>query len=229
MSDVIGEAIADYYHGNSKHKLWIHNKYGKKEEMPVETYFRDAEEMTELELTAVEMCKGAVLDIGAGAGSISLLLQESGIDVTALEISPKATAIVKHRSVQKVLNEDIFTFDSRAYDTLLLLMNGIGLCGTIDKLRSFLRHAKTLMSRGGQLLFDSSDVAYLYKNKQRPENYYGEIMYQYEYKKQRTEWFSWLYIDQELLSKIAAEEEWATQIILEDEYGQFLARLTMRT
>ncbi len=227
INDVLGQAISDYYYQTMQGKLWIHNKYGKKESMPVDSYFRDEEDMSDLELIALQQCTGTVLDIGAGAGSISLQLQQLNKDVTALEISPMAASVIQLRGVEQVVQQDIFNFTGGQFDTLLLLMNGIGLTENIAKLRVFLKHAKSLIRPGGQLLFDSSDVAYLYgKQAPKPEHYYGEIMYQYEYNKQKTDWFKWLYIDRQLLTKIALEEGWNCSIIFEDEYDQFLARLS---
>jgi SAM-dependent methyltransferase len=229
MSDVLGNAISDYYYQTMKGKLWIHNKYGKREPMPVDTYFRGKEDMSDLELFALLQCRGTVLDIGAGAGSISLQLQQKNTEVTAIEISPNAVNIMKLRGVKHVVQQDIFEFEGAKFDTLLLLMNGIGLTGNISTLRLFLQHAKKLLRPGGQLLFDSSDVAYLYGRKiPKLEHYYGEIMYQYEYKKQKSEWFSRLYIDQQTLKTIAEEEGWNCEILLEDEYDQYLARLIVR-
>ncbi len=227
MPDVLGQALFDFYHHLPLSKLWIHNKYGRKEEMPVSHYFRKEEDMPELELIALQECRGKVLDIGAGAGCHSLPLQLAGLDVTALEVSAKAAEVMKLRGVTKIVQEDIFQFTSDGFDTLLLLMNGIGLTGNIDGFTQFLQHAKTLLNAGGQLLFDSSDVAYLYDNKVfAMENYYGEIMYRYEYKKQKTDWFTWLYIDRHTLRQIAEKEGWQTEILCEDEYDQYLAKLT---
>ena len=229
MKDVLGLAIWDYYFEASPKKLWIHNTYGPKEEMPVAVYFRVIQDMPPLELRALQQCKGAVLDIGAGAGSHALLLQQKGMKVTALEISPKAVEVMKARGVINILNEDIFQYKGGYFDTLLLLMNGIGLTGTLEKLHSFLQHAKTLLNKKGQLLFDSSNIAYLYEgNLPDGENYYGEILYQYEYKKQKSEWFKWLYIDKRTLQQIAIAEGWETEILFEDEYDQYLARLTVK-
>lgn len=227
MNDVLGQSISDYYNKRPLSKLWIHNKYGKKEEMPIATYFRNAAQMPDLELIALQNCAGKVLDIGAGAGSHALELQEKGIDVTALEISSKAAEVMKQRGVDKIVQQDIFTFESDRFDTLLLLMNGIGLTGNITGLKQFLQHSKKLLQPSGQLIFDSSDVAYLYDhNLPEMDHYYGEIVYLYEYKKQKTDWFTWLYIDQKTLAETAAGEGWKTEILFVDEYDQYLARLT---
>ncbi|MCY7420138.1 MAG: class I SAM-dependent methyltransferase [Chitinophagaceae bacterium] len=229
MTDVLGQAIYDYHFRLTPSKLLVHNQFGLPDEMPVETYFRDEEDMPPLELNALDICRGMVLDIGAGAGSHALYLQQNNIQVTALDISPLACTIMKNRGVEKIITADINKYTGQQFDTLLLLMNGIGLTANINGLHIFLRHIKTLLASGGQLVFDSSNVAYLYKKGIRPvRKYYGEIDFRYEYKKQKTNWFTWLYVDQQMLQKIAGEEGWKTEIIFEDDHDQYLARLTLK-
>ncbi len=229
MNDVLGEGIWDYYHGLKRHKLWIHNTYGKKEDMPVEVYFRTEKEMPEMEQLALQLCRGKVLDIGCGAGSHSLALQQRELDVTALDISEKATQVAQMRGIKKAVQADIFQWKKGRYDTLLLLMNGIGLTGSLEGLQLFLQHAKKLLKKGGQLIFDSSDIAYLYKGKTKPtDHYYGELTYQYEYKKAKTELFHWLYIDAKTMAAVATENGWKFQLLMEDDYDQYLARLTVK-
>lgn len=226
MNDVLGQALYDHYHKVSPGKLWINNKYGPKEEMPITTYFRDDDNMPDIEWMALEECRGNILDIGAGAGSHSLQLQQNGFNVTAIDISPLSVQVMKDRGVAQVFEADIFTFNSGKYDTLLFMMNGIGLAGTLVQLKALLKHLKTLLNTGGQILFDSSDIAYLYEDKLPQEGYYGEIQYQYNYKKLNTEWFNWLYIDEHTLQQIATETGFNMEVLLEDEFGQYLTRLT---
>jgi len=226
MKDVLGQALSDYYQQFKGRRLWVHNKYGPKEKMPVHVYFREPDEMPELEWMALQQCKGSILDIGAGAGSHSLCLQKMGLDITALDISPKAAEVMRLRGVQKALCQDFFALEGDTYDTLLLLMNGIGLSGTLAGLRQFLAQARRLLRPGGRLIFDSSDIAYLYDGKiPDMEGYYGEILYQYEYRKEWSDWFNWLFIDQALLKEISASEGWSVRILLEDPFDQYLAVL----
>src|SRR5690242_739428 len=129
--DILGQAISDYYNYQRDQILWVHDKHGPKVEMPVATYFRNDNKMPDLELTALSLCKGKVLDIGAGAGSHSLALEDRKIKVTAMDISPLAVAVMNMRGVSNAIIQDIFLFQGKKFDTLLLLMNGIGLCGNI--------------------------------------------------------------------------------------------------
>lgn len=229
--DVYGEALAEYFEKEElSSPLLLHSTYGDIEEMPVEVFFRDSEDFPELEFIALSLCDGKVLDVGAGVGAHALYLQEKKFDVTALEISQTACNIMQQRGVQKIVQQDFFDLADQQYDTLLFLMNGIGLAGSLDGFRELLAHSKKLLSKKGQLLFDSSDISYLYDEYriQRPEYYFGEIGYQYEFNGVKGEPFKWLYLDQKTLIKVVHEEGWVVQILFEDENDQFLVRMEPR-
>ncbi|MEO8794498.1 MAG: class I SAM-dependent methyltransferase [Daejeonella sp.] len=226
--DIYGLALSDFYYQQNPAKLWLHNTYGKPEDMPVDVFFRDKNEMPDLELYALSECKGDVLDIGAGVGSHALILQKQNIPVTALEISPLACQIMEERGVKNILNMDVIDYSGKKFDTVLMLMNGIGLTRTIEGLKKFLTFAKSLIKPNGQLLFDSSDISYLYSENENPQTkYYGEISYQYEYKGDKGDWFDWLYIDYPLLKKIANELGYKSRLLFEDDLDQYLVSLTL--
>ena len=225
--DIFGTALSDYFTQGEGATLWINNSYDEPEEMPIAIFFRSSEEMPELELQALANCKGKVLDVGAGVGSHALFLQKEGIDVTAIDISAEAVNIMKQRGVKKAFVQDIFSTEGK-YNTLLFLMNGIGLTGTLAGFIHFLQQAKNLIHPTGQLLFDSSDISYLYEELPKPENkYFGELSYSYSYKEQQGNWFNWLYIDQETLIQMARENGWNCEILFDDGEDQYLARLTI--
>jgi len=229
--DVYGEALQEFHVNNElASPLLLHSTYGDIEEMPIEVFYRTEDDFPELEFIALSLCDGKVLDVGAGVGSHALYLQEKEFDVTALEISETACNIMRQRGVQQIVQDDFFKLKDQQYDTLLFLMNGIGLAQTLDGFKNLLRHAKTLLTDRGQLLFDSSDISYLYEEYriQRPTYYFGEIGYQYEFKGVTGEPFKWLYLDQETLIKIAHEENWVVQVLFEDENDQYLVRMEPR-
>lgn len=229
--DVYGEALYDLHILHElKEPLLLHSSYGDIEEMPVDVFFREDEDFPELEHIALALCDGNVLDVGAGVGSHALYLQEKGFSVDAVEHSITACKIMHERGVKRVIQADFFTLENKKYDTLLFLMNGIGLAGTVEGFRQLLHHSKTLLSDKGQLLFDSSNIAYLYEEYRipKPEHYLGEIKFQYEYKGVLGKPFSWLYIDQDELIKVAREENWVVQILFEDDNDQYLVRMEPR-
>lgn len=230
--DVFGEALKDQFIKPPAETLWVHNSYDEPEEMPVEIYFRTEQEMPELELKALDLCRGKILDVGAGVGSHALVLQKRGLDVTGMDISAAAVDIMKKRGLKKASQDNILTYKisqgDRKYDTLLFMMNGIGLTGSISGLKNFLQQAKDLINMEGQLLFDSSDLSYLYHEIPFPEyGYFGEVSFRYEYKSVKGNWFKWIYVDQKTLVEIAKATGWLAEILFEDDSDQYLARLTL--
>jgi SAM-dependent methyltransferase len=226
--DVFGEALKDQYTKPPSETLWVHNSYDEPEEMPVDIYFREESEMPDLELKALRLCKGKVLDVGAGVGSHALILQKRGFDVTGMDISAPAVAIMKQRGLQKAIEGNILQYKGDTYDTLLFMMNGIGLTGTIAGLTFFLKEVKSLLNPGGQLLFDSSDLSYLYQEVAFPTSgYYGEVSFRYEYKSVKGSWFKWIYVDQQTLKSLAKKQGWLVEIVFEDDQDQYLARLSL--
>lgn len=227
--DIYGIALKDFFEGAPKETVWLHNTYDEPETMPIDVFFRSIEDMPELEVIAMQNCRGKVLDVGAGVGSHALILQERpDLNVTALDSSHEACVIMRKRGVKNVI-ETIFPDKSLGkFDTLLFLMNGIGLTGTIKNLKKFLQEARNYLNEGGQLLFDSSDIAYLYdQGIELPiAHYYGEVQYCYEYKFQKGNWFKWLFIDKNTLKKLAEETGWHFNLLYEDGNDQYLVSLT---
>ncbi len=227
-NDIYGSFLKDFFSKKLKGEVLLHNNYGEAEELPIATFFRTEEDMPDVEIFALNLCVGKILDIGAGTGTHSLILQRNGLEVFAIELSEGACEVMKLRGIKNVIQENVMSYKEEKFDTLLLMMNGIGFCGYVDDLKLFLQHAKDLLAEGGQILFDSSDVAYLYEEEKPESNsYYGEIDYQYEYDGKGGEWFSWLYADAKLMKEIAEECGWHFQIIYEDEDEHYLGRLTL--
>ncbi len=223
--DVFGHALHDYLIGNTDAEIILHNTYGAPEQMPVAVFFREKQDLAPLEKKALALCSGTVLDIGAGAGAISVILQEK-LTVTALEISSDACEIGKQLGLRHVINGDIWKLQGQTFDTLLMLMNGIGIVGKLRKLTPFLRHLRTLLNPGGQIILDSSDLTYLHAAvRENPE--LGEIGYQYEYKGNKGGWFNWLYIDEKTLSSIAKDMGFRVEIPYKKRDGHYLAVLTV--
>lgn len=229
--DLPGEAIKDYWRGKTAGTLYVHSKFGKKTVMAISKYFRTEKQMPVLETKALSNCSGNILEIGAGAGSHALVLQTRKQEITALEISKHSCEVMRERGVKKVICEDFFKFKTnQKFDTLLMMMNGIGFVSTIEGLKIFLDRAKELLEKDGRLIFDSCDVAYVYEEGMGfpKDKYYGQIDFQYEYKNKTTDWFQWLFIDQVTLEMIASEKGWDTEILAEDDKDQYLACLTLK-
>lgn len=229
--DTIGSAIADYHRYGKADTLRVFARDFDEDEIPVETLFRGYDEMPKIEQVALKASTGRILDVGAGAGCHSLALQEMNKDVTAIDISPLSVSTMKERGVRNVLLQDFFTVTDK-YDTILMLMNGIGIVGTIDALPHFFRHIDSILTPEGQLLVDSSDICYIFEEEDgiiylpEGEGYYGELEYQMQYKDIKGDPFPWLYIDFETLAEIASQCGFKAEVMAEGEHYDYLARIT---
>lgn len=232
IDDIYGKAMLDYYHGK-KVKLLTYSSIGGKDELPLPHLFRSYEEMPTLEQRALKLAKGKILDLGCGAGSHSIFLQQNKLDVKAIDVSPGAVQVCKLRGLEHVFHQDFWALKNEKYDTIISLMNGIGICGTLTKLPAFLFHLKSLLTDNGQVLIDSSDLIYMFEDEEGeieiPKNghYYGEVQFYLEYDHQRSSKFDWLYIDYPRLEKYAAEAGFKCELICEGRHYDFLVRLSL--
>ena len=225
--DPMGRAIADYFKTKKASKLRVFSPMFEEDEIPLPTLFRSYKSMPEIERKALDMAKGRVLDVGAGSGCHSLVLQQRGIDVTAIDISPLSVETMKQRGVKNVAELDFFTLDGQQYDTILMLMNGIGVVGNLDRLPEFFQHLDKILAPGGQLLCDSSDISYVFDGDIPDDmDYYGEQSFQMQYKNTIGEPFDWLYIDVETLKEVAGANGYLVEVVAEGEHYDYLARIT---
>ena len=232
MKDLFGKAILDYQTNNSPEDLITETTISEEDEMSVAYLFRNFDAMPIIEQKALQLAKGKVLDVGAGAGSHSLYLQnERNLDTTAIDISANAIKSCQLRGVKKAFVQDILTLENEKYDSILLLMNGTGIFGTLKNTPKFLQKLKSLLNPGGQILIDSSDIIYMFDEDEDgayeiPANgYYGELEFTISYKGEKEDSFPWLYLDYNTLQNAANDKGLKCELILEGEHYDYLARL----
>ena len=235
--DPMGTAILDYLEHGKADKLRVFSSQFDEDEIPVRTLFRTEKQMAPLERTALQLATGRILDVGAGSGCHSLILQAAGKEVEAIDISPLSVEAMRRRGVKQVTQANLFNESfCGSYDTLLMLMNGSGIIGRLENLPAFFRKAKQLLRPGGSILMDSSDLRYLYEDEDGSfvidiaGDYYGEVDFKMQYKDIIGDQFDWLYIDFQTLSLYAAQNGFEAELVkegkkLESLLGQHLVYL----
>jgi SAM-dependent methyltransferase len=228
--DPMGAAIRDYHAKGSAKPLRVLSTMFDDDVLPVSTLFRSVDEMNKMEQVALSCAEGRVLDVGAGAGCHTLPLQERGLHVTAIDVSPLSVETMQQRGVIDARQEDFFTMASDVtFDTILMLMNGTGIVGTLDNLPLLFDRLDTLLAPGGQLLVDSSDLRYVFEDEDGNfdptefDNYYGEVDYQMVYGKVRGERFNWLYVDFPRLQSCAEMKGYRAELLCKGENYDYLA------
>lgn len=231
MKDLFGKAIFDFQTNNSPGNLVTETNISEADEMSVEYLFRSYNEMPKLEKKALQLAKGKVLDVGCGAGSHSLYLQEKGFEVTSIDISPNAIKACQLRGLKNAKVLDILNLESEKFDTILLLMNGTGIFGTFAETSTYLQKLKSLLNPNGQILIDSSDIIYMFDQDEDgsysipADGYYGELVFTISYKNETEEPFPWLYMDYNTLQNAAHANGLQCELILKGKHFDYLAKL----
>ena len=234
MKDLFGKAILDFQTNNSPEDLITETTISEEDEMSVAYLFRSYDEMPQMEQKALQLAKGKVLDVGCGAGSHSLSLQnDRNLDVTSIDISSNAIQACTLRGLKKAMVQDVMTLENEKFDTILLLMNGAGMCGRLKNIPNFLLKLKSLLNPGGQILLDSSDIIYMFDDDEDGgkwipgDGYYGEIIFNISYKGEKEKPFDWMFIDYNTLQNAAFANGLQSELVMEGEHYDYLARLSI--
>lgn len=232
MKDLFGRAILDYQTQNSPEDLITETNISDPDEMSVAWLFRSFKEMPKLEKKALALAKGKVLDVGCGAGSHALYLQnERKLNVTAIDISANAIKACEWRGLKNAKTQNILDVDGETFDTILLLMNGTGIFGKLNNISEYLQKLKSLLNPNGQILIDSSDIIYMFDQDEDDayiipaDGYYGELTFEISYKGERETPFDWLYLDYNTLQNAAHANGLQCELVVEGEHFDYLAKL----
>jgi SAM-dependent methyltransferase len=225
------DAMLAFYRGDMEARIVVHDDYGDTDEHSIAHFFRTRDEFPALELAALELCCGTVLDVGAGSGCHSIELQKRGLAVCALEIAPELCRLMRERGVLDVRCGDIHEFESSPFDTVLMMMNGLELAGSLAGLERLLSHLHSLVSPGGQVLADSTDLRSSHgiagdPTRRKDGRYVGEATIQLEYDARKGMPFQHLYVDPDTLAQSAAQTGWDCAVSYQAEFGHYLARLS---
>jgi SAM-dependent methyltransferase len=226
-------ALRAFFEGDKYAALLLRSSLGERDEIPAAVFFRTEDMFFPFEEVALNLCRGRILDAGAGTGVHSLALQQRGLDPVSIDILPEAVEIMRERGIASAELADMFELEAEPFDTVLMLMNGIGPVQTLEGLDRFLKRAPSLLTPGGQILVDSAEA----RTQGDPPDpaivdwpalnlaYPGESWIQLEYKGIRGDLFRELYVDERTLRERAEKAGWRFDMVYW-EGGTFVARLT---
>lgn len=230
MKDLFGKAILDFQTNNDPQTLITETNISEPDEMDVAYLFRDFDQMPKIEQQALNLCSGKIVDVGCGAGSHSLYLQQMNQYVVSIDISENAIKACHLRGVKNPININLLDVEDK-FDTILLLMNGTGIFGTLNQTDLYLKKLKSLLNKNGQILIDSSDIIYMFDDDEDggkwipSDAYYGELEFTITYKEETEVPFPWLYLDYNTLQNAAFANGLQCELVEEGTHFDYLARL----
>ncbi len=222
----LGTALRDHFQSGISRPILVRRREEFEYSIESRDFFRLDGRLESLDECALELSRGRVLDVGAGAGRHSLILQERGVDVTAVDLSPLCVEIMRGRGVRDARILDVFHLEeisSERFDTILFLMQSIGIAGSVFGLERLLHSLDPLLARGGQILLDSSALPGM-EGATAGETRGVEVSFRY--RGLRGEVFSWLYIGENALAEATHRVGWNCEIVTQLATGEYLARLT---
>lgn len=194
-------------------------------------YFAEFKDWPKIQKQAIKYAKGKVLDLGAGAGRVSLYLQKRGFDVVAIDKSPLAIKVCKIRGVKhaKVLPiEKISTFKTSTFDTILMFGNNFGLFGSFKKAKTLLKKFHKITSPNALIIAESVDpyktedpvhLQYLKFNKKRGRMP-GQLRIRIRFRNYVGDWFDYLLVSKQEMKEILKDTGWKVKKFIGD-YNYF--------
>jgi SAM-dependent methyltransferase len=173
--------------------------------MGAEWFFADHDDWARIERNTFELVHGRVLDIGAGAGRHSLVVQRRQLESVAIDISPGAVEVCRRRGVRdaRVLPLDEIDESLGVFDTVLLLCGNFGLAGGWEETIALLEKLHSLTGPGARIVLDTvdpyvdnddADLAYLERNRKRGRMP-GQMTIRIRYDGLTTPWYDLLCVD----------------------------------
>jgi len=205
---------------------------------PADHYLAEPEEWQPHDHRALRLVRGAVLDVGVGAGRTALELQHRGMAVTGLDTSAGAIAVARRRGLRDtVLNTvDAYARSAARYDTFLLLGNNLGLIEGPERAPVFLAALADLARPGARIIAQGTDpygttdpvhVDYHRRNRERGR-LGGQLRLRLRYRLLATEWFDYLNCSVDELAKLLEGTRWALTSIDADDRPYYLAVMELQ-
>lgn len=198
------------------------------------TYFAEFKDWPKIEKQAIKLAKGKILDIGAGAGRVSLYLQKNGYDVSAIDNYPLAIKVCKKRGVKhaEVLPiEQIGKFKPNTFDSVIMFGNNFGLFGSFKKAKILLNKLHKITSPSALIFAESNDVyktddpvhLTYHKFNEKRGRMPGQLRIRIRFKKYIGNWFDYLLVSKDQMKNILKGTGWKVRKFIDSDKSIYIA------
>ncbi len=227
--DLFGRICADY-NETGKADFLIERDDGFDDPASPEEYFRT--KLSPEETRALEHASGHVLDIGCGPGADILYLQNRGFRVTGIDLSPGCIELARRRGAQDARVLSLWDIQKLPifFDTVLMMSNGMGLPGSVEKTSEFLDLVRDCTTDNAVLIAHSVDPvasandrhrAYHRRNEAQGR-YKGELRIRRKYKGAVSPWWGLVLFEKPILRELIGKHRWREIEIIDSGPTYFL-------
>jgi len=230
--DAFGQALMAFHNDRDSFEI-IERDDGYFDAIETRAYFTTYEEWPPFEQKAMEFAKGRVLDVGCGAGRHSLYLQQKGLDILGIDISPLSIEVCKLRGLKKaeVMSIEEVEFPPNSFDTVLMLGNNFGLFGSFKKARRLLKRFRRMTSEDALIIAATRDVyktenpdhlEYQRLNRERGRMS-GQVKIRVRFHRYASKWFDYLMVSKQEMEDILDGTGWKVQEYLHSDGANYIA------
>ena len=234
--DVFGQQLYDQYRGLLPESF---REVGERDDGHIQVYdhprwyFTPYEEWDPHLLKSMEYIRGRTLDIGCGAGRVTLPLQQKDVDVVGIDHSPLAIRVCRERGVRDAKLLPVTQVSAKKlglFDTIVMTGNNFGLFGSRKRARWLLRRFYRMTTECGRILAETTDpyatddpiqLAYMARNRARGKMS-GQFRHRERYRSLKGPWFDWLFVSRDEMREIVAGTGWVVRKFIDPEGDQFV-------
>ena len=233
--DAYGRGVLDYLEGHAWSECVERDDGLIQPDVGPAGYFKPYRQWPSIEKQSMRFVRGRVLDVGAGAGRVSLHLQTRGHDVVAIDNSPGAVDVCRRRGVKDARVVPFAQIGPRlgVFDTIVMFGNNLGLFGSLQRGRWMLRRLKKLTSSQARIIGTTLDpyqtdtpehLSYHRFNRKRGR-LPGHLRIRVRYKTLVTPWFDYLFMSVAELEQMVADTGWHLERTITDGGPTYVAVL----
>ena len=210
--DVHGHTMWDAWKNKESYDL-VERDDGFIDYIPGSSYLANFEDWPQIERRAMGLARGRVIDLGCGAGRVSLHLQHMGYDVLGFDVSTLALKVCRERGLRKTRRGSIhdLEFPRNSFDTAIMFGNNFSLLGTPTRGMRILKRMHQILSEGGLILaetldpYDTVEQAHLayHRMNRKKGRLPGQVRMRVRYRQYATPWFYWLLLSRNEMGELA--------------------------
>lgn len=239
-ADVFGHALLDWSNGGTTPEVVERDDGFFDVGAGPEVYLSGPRGWPSAERYAMRFVRGRVLDVGCGAGRVTLYLQERGVGVVGLDASPLAVEAATNRGAREVWCRPLERLGSEiaSFDTLVMFGNNFGLFGSPSGAQRRLTQWARYASPSALILVESTN-AYFGGAPSMDRGYYrrnvergllpGRARFRYHYGGEVGSWFDWLFVSRAELRAIIRGTGWRVREVVGTTVGEPYVAVLERT
>jgi SAM-dependent methyltransferase len=239
QQDAYGQLLYAHYQGEESQEIIERDDgYIDCSGKPV-SYFTTYEDWPAHYRAAMGYVQGRVLDVGCGAGRISLYLQDQGHDVLGIDNSPLALEVCRLRGLTKTSPTPLDRISSKLgmFDTILMLGNNFGLFGSPARAKHLLKNLYELTSYQGRIIAETNDIYQTqnpdhleyHRNNQQRGRLAGQVRIRVRFKKYQTPWFDYLFVSKAEMVEILEDTGWEVSRFIDAQEGPLYIAILEKT